>query len=328
MDQQGTGRRLITTVAAAALLTVPLAACGSETSNGGDSPRAAPATSEFPDPEGASLEDILARYKTSELVILPAAQVFTVGRNRLGFGVFTVDGEQVTDAEVAMYAAPGSGGPARGPFPARVESLETDPAFVSRSTAEDPDSAKVVYASEPRFSRAGEWRLVALVRHEGELAATRLPSVVIDAEDPIPAPGEKAPRVHTPTADDVGDISAIDTRDPHSTLHEHDLADVVGSDPVVLLFATPALCQSRVCGPVVDVAEQVGSDRGDDAAFIYSEVYEQNDPNKGLREPVREFNLPTEPWLFVIDGDGNVDTRIEGPFSVAELEDAVDRVTR
>ena len=37
-------------------------------------------------------------------------------------------------------------------------------------------------------------------------------------------------------------------------MHAKSFADVVGRKPVALLFATPQLCQSRVCGPVVDVA--------------------------------------------------------------------------
>ena len=82
-------------------------------------------------------------------------------------------------------------------------------------------------------------------------------------------------------------------------MHDVDFADVLGKKPVVLLFATPALCQSRVCGPVVDVAEQVKRDRPDDAAFIHMEIYNDNDPNKGLRPQLAAFNLPTEPWLFV-----------------------------
>ena len=56
------------------------------------------------------------------------------------------------------------------------------------------------------------------------------------------------------------------------------------------------------------------------------EIYNDNLANKGLREQVEAYNLPTEPWLFVIDCAGKVDSRIEGAFSVAELTDAVDRV--
>ena len=66
-----------------------------------------------------------------------------------------------------------------------------------------------------------------------------------------------APKVETDTkASARGDIASIDTRTPPSDMHEKSFADVVGKQPVALLFATPQLCQSRVCGPVVDVALQ------------------------------------------------------------------------
>jgi len=311
---------------AAAFATFALAACGGDEQSASEqASRPAPDPASFPAPSGP-LEELVADAGESDLVVSPAGQSYSVGKNRLGFGVFTVEREQVTDAQVALYAAHGPTGEAIGPFPARVESLETEPAFTARNTAADPDAARVVYVSEVPFDRPGEWRLVALVRDGEEVEATRLPSVVAQREDPIPSPGEPAPRVHTPTADEVGDLSEIDTRVPPSTMHEEDLADVLGKKPVVLLFATPALCQSRVCGPVVDIAEQVKRDRGDDAAFIHMEIFEDNTPPKP-RPQVEAYNLRTEPWLFVIDEHGKVDTRIEGAFSVAELEAALDRVS-
>jgi hypothetical protein len=324
---RGNGKHLIAIAAAAAALTLSFAGCGSGSDDdAGDGVRAAAERSEFPAPDGRTLNELFADLDRSDLVVLPAGQVFTLGSNRLGFGVFTVDREEVSDAEVAIYAAHGANGRAKGPFPARIESLETDAAFTAKTTADDPDSAKVVYTSDIVLDRPGEWRLIAAVRSGEELTSARLPSVIVGRDDPVPAAGERAPRVATPTVDDVGDVAEIDTRIPHSTLHEDNLAEVLGEEPVVLVFATPALCQSRVCGPVVDIVEQVKRDHDDDAAFIYTEVYEDNDPNKGLREPVRAFNLPTEPWLFVIDDEGRIDTRIEGAFSVAELESALERV--
>src|SRR5918995_294830 len=78
-----------------------------------------------------------------------AGAVFTEGRNRFGFGIFTVDQQQITDADVAIYAAPAPDNePVQGPFPARIESLETEPEFTARSTADDPDAAKVVYVTD------------------------------------------------------------------------------------------------------------------------------------------------------------------------------------
>jgi hypothetical protein len=41
---------------------------------------------------------------------------------------------------------------------------------------------------------------------------------------------------------------------------------------------------------------------------------------------MREFALPTEPWLFVIDREGIVRSRLQGAFSASELENAVRKV--
>ena len=111
-------------------------------------------------------------------------------------------------------------------------------------------------------------------------------------------------------------------------MHDVDFADVVGKEPVVLLFATPALCQSRVCGPVVDVAEQVKRDRPDDAAYIHMEIWNDNDPNKGARAQVLDYNLRTEPWLFVINSDGTrLDRGSRARSASSELNQALDQVS-
>jgi len=57
------------------------------------------------------------------------------------------------------------------------------------------------------------------------------------------------------------------------------------------------------------------------------EIYNDNDPSKGVRPQVRAFHLPSEPWLFVIDRKGVIRTVIEGAFNVQELTDAVKGVT-
>ncbi len=121
-----------------------------------------------------------------------------------------------------------------------------------------------------------------------------------------------------------GDIASIDTRIPPSSMHSADFADVVGKKPTVLLFATPALCQSRVCGPVVDIAESVkAGTEGEGVEFIHQEVFVDNRIDKGLRPQLTEFNLQTEPWLFTVDKSGKVAARLEGAFSERELTAAI-----
>ena len=312
---------------AVALSCTALVACGSDADVSTEEPVAAPAASAFPAPDGRTPVQLLADYPSdNSLVVTPASLIHTVGENRFGFAVFEVDRTQVTDAEVALYAAPASGGKAEGPYPARVESLETEAAFVAENTASDPDAAKVVYVSDIDLDRPGDWNVVALIRDGDGFKSTVVAGVTAGNDKGIPKPGDTAPVVHTPTADSVGDITEIDTRVPPSSMHEDDLADVLGKEPVVLTFATPALCQSRVCGPVVDIAEQVKRDYDDKAAFIHMEIYEENIPDpENLRPQVEEYRLPTEPWTFVIDADGRISSRFEGAIGATELSDAVDK---
>jgi len=78
-----------------------------------------------------------------------------------------------------------------------------------------------------------------------------------------------------------------------------------------------------VCGPVVDIAEQLRRSYGDRMAFIHQEVYNDNVVEKGLRPPLQTFHLRTEPWLFTIDRDGRVAARLEGSFGTEAFEEAV-----
>jgi hypothetical protein len=148
-------------------------------------------------------------------------------------------------------------------------------------------------------------------------------TVTTSDQDPVPEVGDDAPKAQTDTvASAGGDVEAIDTRRPTSDMHA-DFAKEVGKKPVALLFATPQLCQSRVCGPVVDVGLQLRAKYGDQVEFIHQEVYTDNDPNKGLRKPLQEFGLPTEPWLFVVDKNGKITARLEGSFGLNAFEQAL-----
>ncbi|MFN8159798.1 MAG: hypothetical protein U0R52_01965 [Solirubrobacterales bacterium] len=330
----------------------PLAACGG--SGSGDSTsaavknRPAPPAAEFPSAAGKTLGDVLnSTGGPSQLVVSPAQEVFYTGENRYSFGVFRRDGTPVPDAQVALYFAPVPGAQptasnpqggtppakaqatalgqkAKGPFPASIESLETEPAFRAATTANDPNAATVVYVTHVDFPREGEWRIAAAIKDGSGLRATLLPSAIVGRYRGIPRAGQRPPRIHTLTPGDVGgDLSKITTRVPPERMNQEDFYDALGRKPIVLLFATPQFCQSRVCGPVVDIAAQVQEQYGDKVDFIHQEIYKDNDPNKGVTEQVRAFRLPSEPWLFVIDRNGVVRTVIEGAFGLSELEKAV-----
>jgi hypothetical protein len=315
--------------------------------------RPAPPAANFPSPEGKTLRQLVksAEGGPAESIVLPAAMVFYKGENRYPFGVLERDRTPVPDAEVALYFSkvptPGkhakskSGNkgqvakaeeqaldqPAVGPYPASIETLATKPAFRAKTTVDDPDAASVVYSTAVDFPSDGEWRVAALIKEDGELRGKLLPSAVVGEFSSIPRSGERAPLIHTPTAADAGgDLAKITTRVPPDTQNKVDYADALGKEPILLLFATPKFCESRVCGPVVDVAQQVQHETGDKAAFIHMEIYNDNDPGKGVRPQVRAFHLPSEPWLFAINRHGVVSSVVEGAFGLKRMNEVVKKV--
>jgi hypothetical protein len=326
-------RRLLLLVALSVGLLV-VAGCGSS-DDGGDSnantpaqPQPAANREKFPPTQGRTLPDIIGNLPAGP-VLAPSVSVLDKGSNRIGFALFDTAGKQLSGADVALYIGNTDGSAAHGPYTARSESLKVSPQFESKQTATDPDSARGVYVADVPFKRNGKYAMLAIAQLDGRLVATSPISVQVGGKKVVPpAVGDKAPVIHTLTPADVaGDVAKIDTRlPPAPSLLKDDFADVVGKKPVVITFATPQLCQSRVCGPVVDVVDQVQAKVGDKVSFIHQEVYEDNEINKGLRPQLQTYRLQTEPWTFVIDRNGIISTRFEGAFSPTELERAVAKV--
>jgi len=306
------------------------AGCGDDSSSGDEQAPPPARAQDFPDANGKTLQQLLGNLGSGPILASSMAE-FRTGKDRVGFALFKPDRSQITDASVALYVAPAGGGPAKGPYLAKYESLVVGPQFQSRQTASDPNAAKSIYTAEIPFDKPGRYDMVGIAKQGRKLVVASPASggiVVKDAaKDAIPAVGTTPPRIHTPTEASVGgDIASIDTRLPPSSMHDVDFADALGKKPVVLLFATPQLCQSRVCGPVVDIAEQVkAKTANDDVDFIHMEVFRDNRIDRGIRPQMAAFHLATEPWLFVMDGSGKVVTRIEGAFSERELDQAIEK---
>lgn len=312
-------------------LAAGLSACGGEA--GEEAPGTDPAPTattaakpeDFPRGEGLSFEDVQSRYP-AQLSLGVGASVMRQGENRLPFVVLDKGARPITNADVALYTVKVDGSDVRGPFRARETSYGLADKYVSETSADE--ASDTFYVADLTFRGRLPLGVFALVRMDGRLVAAS-PSPLgargEDAGDP-PDVGDPAIRVHTLTVDDVSDVSQLTTRQPPNTdMLREDLADVLGKKPAVLVFSTPALCESRVCGPTVDVAEQVQAEVGDDVAFIHQEVYKDNDASKGIRSQLVKWRLASEPWIFVIDRSGTVAARFEGAVSVDELQTAVEK---
>lgn len=319
-------RAALTAVLLAA--AVGAAGCGSSSSGEGPpQPEPTGAPQDFPAAKGMTMAQLRAGHPEA-LVFAPGQSSVDVGTNRYVFQILDRAAKQIPGAKVALYTSKPDGSGLRGPFVADAVKFGVKPAFRSQTTAADPTIQAGFYVGRLPFPRKGKQVVMALVQLDGRLVSTSRLGLDVGAGSGVPRVGDKAIRIHTQTLDEVGgDPKKLDTRvPPAKDLIDTDFATVLGRKPVVLMFATPALCQSRVCGPVVDVEEQVKSAVGHRVAFIHQEIYANNDPQQGLRPQVDAWHLRTEPWTFVIGSDGRIKARFEGALSVGELQAAVDKV--
>jgi hypothetical protein len=132
--------------------------------------------------------------------------------------------------------------------------------------------------------------------------------------------------------DDDLDIAVLDTTNPpNPELHDVTVAEALQGDrPLVVAFATPAFCLTRFCGPVVErVVVPIWENYGDRVEVIHIEPYDIPTARDGRLEPIpamAEWGLETEPWVFVVDADGNVAAKFEGIMDYDEVAEAIDRV--
>ena len=241
-------------------------------------------------------------------VLAPSVSVVGTGTDRYGFGLFDRARKQIGDSPAALYVArAGRQGPRAVPR-ARVP-LAVKPAFQSETVANDPDAAKALYVSVPadeegrRLRGAGRGEARRPARGDGPGPPTWAPQAQ------VPKVGDQAPEVsHADAKSERRRLSKIDTRMPPDTMHEVNFRDVVGKKPIILVFSTPALCQSRVCGPVADIAEEVKADtnpatppsstwRSTTTTRSPRGCLEGTTPvTKCQRPQVLAYHLPTEPW--------------------------------
>jgi hypothetical protein len=284
-----------------------------------------PPASAFPTVRGRNLNQLAALGRWTAQVGASTG-TFTPGTRRFAFALIGKS-NQLIYAPTALYIAASPSAPAQGPFLAPADPMIVAPGYRSVQNV-GPGEIRAIYWTDLPLPRAGTFAILALTRSRIGLIASR-GIVAVGSSSPIPDVGQHPPDIATDTAATVhGDTALLSTRTPPDDMHAVSLNQALGKRPVMLLFSTPALCTSRICGPVTDVAVSLEREFGSRISFIHEEVYVDNDPTKGLRPQLKAFHLETEPWLFTIDRHRVIAARLEGAFGVRELRDALEAALR
>lgn len=223
-------------------------------------------------------------------------------QRRFAFGLTSLDNEPVDAPEVEVYTRVPGGEVTGGPHAAERFDIGT--------------LALPVYLTHVDAGATGPLEVVAVSGNDFGLATV---SVVQPEDSQAPVPGTEAVAARTPTFDDPLGFEEICTRDPDCPFHDASLDDLLAQGrPTLVLFATPAYCQTAVCGPAVDTFIEASEDRDwGDLAFHHVEIF--TDAGVTVADPILEWGLPSEPWLFAIRADGTIAERVDGPMIREEL---------
>jgi len=270
------------------------------------------------EPAAGTLE-ALWRAPGADVAIVPGTADFAPGLVRLSFLVIDGEGRVVTRPTARVWLARGLEEKPFAETTARSERIGVE-------GSEEAD-AEDIFVTELELEEPGTYWVLA--EPVGGRKIQAIGNVVVAEESAAPAVGDPAIASDTPTIESTGgDFEALTThRPPDRELLRHSVADSLAAKiPFVLTFATPRYCQTRTCGPVVDVVDAVRRDyEADGVRFIHVEIFEGNDPANDTNEWVREWTLPSEPFTFLVGADGLVKERFEGSFSVRELGEAVEQ---
>ena len=247
-----------------------------------------------------------------------------VGPNRMVFGLVDREGMPVRPAE------------------AQVKAVYLDPQGKTskvRATSvahfqEWPVGGQGVFTTQLSLDKPGFWQLKVETSTAGGTAINAEGAFEVKTNSDTPKVGQPAPRSSTLTLDSLKDINELGTitsaKPPDPDLYRMSVDEALDSGkPLVLVFSTPAFCVSATCGPQVEVVSQVKEKYKDRVNFIHVEVFENphqiegGRPVRGTVPAVKEWNLPTEPWTFVIDGEGLVRAKFEQFTTAQEIEAAL-----
>lgn len=282
---------------------------------------------DYQDDGAAAAHALVPEATGSVLEIYPAGALHVVGQERFALGVVDPDSGPIENAtlDLLFFKVANNQGTLTETLQPTFFPYGAHERHMDMGTPDDHEEGDItgIYVARPKFDTAGDWGVVVrTTMPDGSVRAGQA-TFAVAAETEVPGPGDPAIPSKTAVATTPEEVAKICTADPVDDMHGLSLDQALtNGKPTLLLFATPALCTSRVCGPSLEALEALEPQYRDKANFIHVEIYPERDYNKPA-PAVDEWHLPSEPWLFLIDGSGKIVERYEGGIGLTELEPAV-----
>jgi hypothetical protein len=260
-------------------------------------------------PEGTSTGELTEN--TPFAIIANSPQTISVGKNRIMIALIAQDTKSLATPDRPATIHVVFGGDI-------VQELDAEFLWAV------PD-VRGLYRADITFDQAGSWGVTVSTP---DLEISLPAAFMVLEERSVPNVGDIAPASATRTAtENLSDISTDPDPDPRFYLTSLDQA--FASDmPTVVVFSTPAFCSTSTCGPTLDLVKDLADAYPNGVNFVHAEVYENLNAASieglVLSPAIDEWKLPSEPWVFVVDGDGVIASAYEGTIDGTEVRADLD----
>lgn len=265
----------------------------------------------------AALADRFASDEPGLQLFLGGQEYLANNSNRITMRIDSREGKQIAARRPALWFS--SRGSVKGPIYLDLSR------FAPGTSTDQEGEAKSFYVGALDLGAPGIVDLAVEVTVGGrkQVGFTVLQAL---SGGRVPSVGQSAVSTPTPVATDPASLEKVCTRIPGCPCHEMSLdAALTSGKPVVFIVASPKLCTSRVCGPVLEEVLNTRETHGGRAIFVHAEPY-RDDSATTISAPASDWRLDSEPWTWVIDSNGVIRARFEGPVVAQELSSALDKV--
>jgi hypothetical protein len=269
---------------------------------------------------------------TSVQPVLLGREYVAGAQSRFILGLLDAENDFLRDADVNLrffrIGADGRTGTLAFETAARYLEMDVEGAHTHDGGGADTvtDERVPFYVADVPFDEAGRWGAEIASKLPGKSDAKSQLAFDVLAEPQTPAEGTIPPASQNDTAATNTNVESLCSRDPICGLHDMVIGDALGKGrPLVVQFSTPAFCETRFCGPVLEaLLTQVPAYR-DRIDFVHIEVW-QDFQLQRYRPAVQEWGLQGEPYTFFMGADGAVRGRFEAIFTIDELRATLDRL--
>ena len=226
-----------------------------------------------------------------------------LGPNRIAFKLLSYEGELINDAYTTT----------------------DDHVHSNESTHHHSENFSLYVVNNIYFSKSGYWEVSFSIESK-EFPEIVNGNMFIEVKDSTATPsiGSSPPFTNNPTINTIKDLRKISTLEPiNKNLYEFTVEKALAMrKPIVIAFSSPGFCQSKACVPMTQSVNQA-SKLYDNIIFIHIEPWDleiarQNGKLESTAQSLA-WKIPSEPWVFLIDVNGNIVHKLEGVFSVEEL---------